>query len=251
MTQGKLVIGIILLALLQLVACERNNVDVAADKVKSFKLNGIEASKETNIKRKEPVIFSLNSELPASSYRWKVLPNEYVFIDKGTENTTIIFDKAGTYTVIAQDSITLDSAFINVSVGNEIYQDTLQPITADDIISLTPITYADSAFHLDFTALSKNDYPCSNNSLTYSLGKTDNTYKINVGGVTIPANCSGENSKAKSKIVLNWLIKENVTYGLEITLNGETYQGSFERKGEKYQFIWPYTAGVILTTKSL
>ena len=251
MKQGKLVIGIILLVLLQLAACERNNVDVAADKAKSFKLSSIEASRETNIKRKEPVIFSLNSELPASSYRWKVLPNEYVFINKGAENTTVIFDKAGTYTVVAQDSITLDSVFINVSVGNEIYQDTLEPITADDIISLTPVTYADSAFHLDFTALSKNDYPCANNSLTYSLGKTGNTYQINFSGVTIPANCSGEKSKSKSKIVFNWLIEENVTYGLEITLNGKTYLGSFLRKGEKYQFTWPHTAGVILTTTSL
>jgi len=52
MKQGKLVIGIILLVLLQLAACERNNVDVAADKAKSFKLSSIEASRETNIKRK-------------------------------------------------------------------------------------------------------------------------------------------------------------------------------------------------------
>ncbi|WP_143072120.1 hypothetical protein [Dyadobacter koreensis] len=240
-----------MLALLQLVACERNNVDVATEKDKSLKLSGIEASKETNIKRKEPVNFLLNSELPASSYRWKVLPNEYVFIEKGSENTTIIFDQAGTYTVVAQDSITLDSVFLSVSVGTEIYQDILEPIKGDDIISLTPVTYADSAFHIDFTALSTNDYSCSNNSLTYSLGKTGNTYQINLAGVTIPADCSGENSKAKSKIVFNWLIQENVTYGLEITLNGKTYEGSFERKGEKYQFNWPHTAGVILTAKSL
>ena len=251
MKQGKLVIGIILLALLQLVACERNNVDIAADKLKSFKLNGIQASKETNIKRKEPILFTLNSELPASSYRWKVSPNEYVFINKGSENTTIIFDKAGSYTVVAQDSITLDSVFMQVSVGNEIYQDTLEIISADDIISLTPITYPDSVFHLDFNALSKNNYSCVNNSLTYSLRKTGDTYQINFRGVKIPADCSGENSKAKSKIVFNWLIEENVTYGLEITLNGKTYQGSFERKGEKYQFNWPHPAGVILTTKSL
>lgn len=57
--KGKLAVGIILLALMQLVACERNNVDVAADKVKSSKLNGLEASKVTGIKRQEPVIFTL------------------------------------------------------------------------------------------------------------------------------------------------------------------------------------------------
>lgn len=253
MKQGKLVIGMILLALMQLVACERNDVDVAADKAKSskIKISSIKASKETGIKRKEPVIFTLGSELPASSYRWKVSPNEYISISKGSENTIIIFDKAGKYTVVAQDSITLDSVFINVEVGTEIYQDIWESIALDDIISLTPIIYPDSLFHLDFAALTKNNYSCSNNSLTYSLGKTGDTYQINFSGVTIPADCLGESSKGKSKIVFNWLIKENVTYGLEITLNGKIYKGSFTRNGEKYQFIWPYDNGVIFTTKTL
>lgn len=251
MKQGKLLIGMILLALMQLVACERNDVDVVTDKAKSFKLSSIEASKETGIKRKEPVIFTLNSELPASSYRWKVSPNEYIFINKGSENTTIIFDKAGKYTVVAQDSITLDSVFITIEVGTEIYENSLEPIALGDIISLTPIIYPDSAFHLDFAALTKNNYTCSNNSLTYSLGKTGDTYQINFSGVTIPANCSGESSKGKSKIVFNCLIKENVTYGLEITLNEKTYKGSFTRNGGNYQFTWPYADGVIFTTKTL
>jgi hypothetical protein len=253
MKKGKLVIGMILLALMQLVACEKNDVDVAADKSKSSKINlgSIVASKETGIKRKEPVIFTLGSELPASNYRWKVSPNEYIFINKGSENTTIIFDKAGKYTVVAQDSITLDSVFINVEVGIEIYEDILEPIAVGDIISITPKNYPDSAFILNLSALTKNSYSCSNNYLNYSLGKTGDTYQINFMGVVIPANCSGESSQAKSKTEAYWFIKENVSYGLEITLNGKTYKGSFTRNGGNYQFTWPYEDGVIFTTKTL
>jgi hypothetical protein len=249
--KGKLAVGIILLALMQLVACERNNVDIAADKVKSSKLNGLEASKVTGIKRKEPVIFTLTGDLIPANYRWKVTPMEYIFINKGSVNTAITFDKAGAYTVVAQDSITLDSVFISVEVGTGIYQDVQESLTADEVISVTPVTYADSALHLGFSAITKNNYSCSNNSLTYSLGKTGDTYFINFREVNVPAGCSGEPSKAKNDIMFYWPVSENKTYNLEITLNNTTYSGTFERKGTKYEFTWPHTTGVILTKKSL
>jgi hypothetical protein len=249
--KGKLAVGIILLALMQLVACERNNVDIAADKVKSSKLNGLGASKIIGIKRREPVIFTLTGDLPPANYRWKVTPMEYIFINKGSVSTAITFDKAGTYTVVAQDSITLDSVFISVEVGTGIYRDVQESLTADEVISVTPITYADSASHLDFSAITKNNYSCSNNSLTYSLGKNGDTYFINFREVNVPAGCSGDASKAKNDIIFYWPVSENKTYNLEITLNNVTYSGTFERKGTKYEFIWPYTTGVILTKKSL
>jgi len=249
--KGKLAAGIILLALMQLVACERNNVDIVADKVKSLKLNGLEASKVTEIKRKEPVIFTLTGDLSPANYRWKVTPMEYIFINKGSVSTAITFDKAGTYTVVAQDSITLDSVFISVEVGTGIYQDIQESLDTDEVISLTPVTYADSASHLDFSAITKNTYSCSNNSLTYSLGKNGDTYVINFREVNVPAGCSGEASKAKNDIIIYWPVSENKTYNLEVTLNNVTYSGTFERKGAKYEFTWPHTTGVILTKKSL
>lgn len=249
--KGKLAVGIILLALMQLVACERNNVDLAADKVKSSKLQGLEASKVTGIKRKEPVIFKLSGDLSPANYRWKVTPMEYIFINKGSESTTITFDKAGSYTVVAQDSITLDSVFIHVEVGTGIYQDVQEIFASDEVISITPITYADSVSHLDFSAITTNNYSCSNNALTYVSGKNGDTFFINFAAVLIPASCSGEDSKAKSDILFYWPVNENKIYNLEITLNNITYKGTFERKGGKYEFTWPHTTGVIMTKKSL
>lgn len=257
--KGKLAVGIILLALMQLVACERNNVDVAADKVKSSKLNGLEASKVTGIKRQEPVIFTLAGNLTPANYRWKVTPMGYSVINKGSESTAITFHKAGSYRVVAQDSITLDSVFISVEIGSEIYQDesvaidqdVKESLTADEVISLTPIFHADSAAHLDFSAITKNNYSCSNNSLTYSLGKNGDTYIINFLDVNVPAGCSGDPSKAKNDVILYWPVSENKTYNLQVTLNNKTYNGTFERKGAKYEFTWPHTTGVILTKKSL
>ncbi len=76
MKQGKLVIGMILLALMQLVACERNDVDIqSADKIGTSELEEIKVASNTSVEKGKPILFVLQNGLSPINFQWKVSPN--------------------------------------------------------------------------------------------------------------------------------------------------------------------------------
>lgn len=255
MKTGKLVIGMILLGLMQLVACERNDVDTSADKISTSELEGIKVASNTSIQKGKPVLFVLENGLSPLDFQWKISPRQNVRVAKSDSVAAVFFPQSGTYTVTALDSISQDSVSFTVDIVINDNRDdnieTHQNFDLDDIISLTPITFPDSAFHLEFYAETKNTYNCTDNYLLFHHEKVQDTFKINFQDVVNPAGCKTEKARSKRYIYTNEFIEENKIYNLEITLNNVTYSGTFERKGTKYEFTWPHTTGVILTKKSL
>lgn len=255
MKQGKLVIGMILLALFQLVACERNDVDSSSDKIGTSTLEEIKAASNTSIPKGKAVLFVLENGLSPLNFQWKVSPTENVRIAKSDTVAAIYFPQSGNYTVTALDSISQDSVSFTVNIvitdpGNNNIE-TQQDFDLDDVISLTPITFADSSFHLEFYAETQNTYQCTDNYMLFSRDKVQDTFVFDFRKVISRAGCTTEKGKLKQYIYTNEPIVEGKTYNLEITFNGTNYKGSFTRNGGKYQFTWPYDNGVIFTTKTL
>ncbi|WP_159475892.1 hypothetical protein [Dyadobacter sp. 3J3] len=257
MKQGKLVIGMILLALIQLVACERNDLDSdnSADKIETSKLEEIKVASNTSIEKGKPILFVLQNGLSPINFQWKVSPAQNVRIAKSDTTAAIYFPQSGNYTVTALDSISQDSISFTVDIvitdpGNTNI-DKQQDFDLDDVISLTPITFADSTFHLEFYAETKNTYQCTDNYLFFSRDKVEDTFVYDFRKVVIRAGCTTEKGKLKQYIYTNEPIVDGKNYNLEITFNGKNYKGSFTRNGGNYQFTWPYDDGVIFTTKTL
>ncbi|NIJ52224.1 hypothetical protein [Dyadobacter arcticus] len=257
MTQRKIVIGIILLAFFQLVACERNDVDStnSTDKIDTSQQEGIFVAGLTIVQEGEPVLFALENYLSPLDFQWKISPKQNVRVEKTNTVAEVYFPQSGKYTVTALDSISQDSVSLIVDVV--IYEpgynniQILHHFDADDILSLTPITFADSTFHLEILAETKNSYKCNNNYLLFSSNKVHDTFVYNFLRVISPAGCTTENAKSKRYIYTNEPIVDGKIYNLEITFNKKNYKGSFTRNGGKYQFTWPYDDGVIFTTKTL
>ena len=257
MTQGRLVIGIILLALMQLVACEGNVVDSPkpADRIGTSQLEGIFVAQTTIVQEGEPVLFALENRLSPLEFQWKISPNQNIRVEKTKTVANIYFPQSGKYTVTVLDSISQDSVslIVDVIIYEPGYDNIaiLQHFDADDILSLTPITFPDSTFHLEFLTETKNTYKCNNNYMLISRDKVQDTFVYDFLRVISPAGCNTEKAKSKLYVYTNEPIKDGKTYNLEITFNGKNYKGSFVRNGGNYQFTWPYDNGVIFTKKTL
>src|SRR4051794_40853257 len=101
MKQGKLVIGMILLSLMQLVACERSDVDSSADKIGTSQLEEINAASNTSVEKGKPILFVLQNGLCPINFQWKVSPAENVRIRKSGPTAAIYFPQSCNYPVTA------------------------------------------------------------------------------------------------------------------------------------------------------
>lgn len=258
MKNNKWVALTILLGLLQLAACERKDVENISESVNNPKLEAIHVASQTEIKKGEYVIFTLDNGLRAGNFKWSAAPDKDVRLVKNDTIVSVFFPETGNYTVTATDSISNESVSVAVDVvvnqrggGGDDNVATQQPISEGDVLSLTPITLADSAFHLEFSSETKNTYKCARNHLLYAGEHSEGTFKLDFKGVNNPAGCTVVSSKSGGAVYLSGPVEDNKEYNLVIIFGGKTYNGSFKRTGKKYSFTWPYTDGVVLTTKSL
>lgn len=246
----------ILLGLLQLAACERKDVESISESVNNPKLEAIHVASQTEIKKGGSVIFTLTNGLQAGNFKWSAAPDKDVTLIKNDTIVSVIFPETGKYTVTATDIISNESVSVAVEVvvnenGVDDNVGTQQPISEGDVLSLTPITMPDSAFHLEFSSETKNTYKCAGNHLLYAREGKGDTFTLDFKGVYNPAGCTVESSKSGGPVYLNGPVEDNREYNLVIIFAGKTYNGSFKRTGTKYSFNWPHTDGVILTKKSL
>lgn len=256
MKNNKWVALTILLGLLQLAACERKDVESISESVNNPKLEAIHVASRTEIKQGESVIFTLSNGLLAGNFKWSAAPDKDVTLIKNDTILSVVFPETGNYTVTAVDSISNESVSVDVEVivkkpeaDNAVGSQ--QPISEGDVLSLTPVTLSDSAFYLEFAAETKNTYKCSGNYLLYNRQSGDGTFTLDFKGVYNPAGCTLESSKSQGPVYVSRGVEDNKEYNLVIIFGGKTYSGSFKRTGTKYNFNWPHTDGVILTTKTL
>lgn len=256
MKNNKWVALTILLGLLQLAACERKDVESISESVNNPKLEAIHVASQTEIKKGGSVIFTLDNGLRAGNFKWSAAPDKNVTLVKNDTIVTVYFPRTGKYTVTAADSISNESVSVAVDVvvdqqGGDDNVATQQPISEGDVLSLTPITVADSAFRLAFSSETKNSYKCVGNHLLYIREGSEDTFTLDFKGVNNPAGCTVESSKSGGPVHLSGPVEDNKEYNLVIIFGGKTYKGSFKRTGKNYRFTWPYPDGVILTTKTL
>lgn len=259
MKTEKLVALCMILLFVQLVACERTSIDTR-DPEKSGLKSSSDTSKDQsqtqyiatdtilNISQRTPALFTLVNGI--SPYvMWRVTPSASI-INKGT-SAVVYFYKEGKHRVFAIDSMRLDTTFIDVEVAPyrvvepKIYE---QSFFSDDELLITPVADADSAEILQLKVITKKSYDCENNLLIMNTLQKGSNYEVRLEKVASGTVCSPGEKKAQNSTIF---LTEGSKGTIQITFNGKVYNGSFERKGDKYTFDWPYEAGVVFTTKSL
>jgi hypothetical protein len=197
---------------------------------------------------------------------------------------TILFAKAGSYTVTATSGYSIARVSVNVTDSSWCTDSTqhcdstiidtclygncppVDTIPHTDTIPRKDSTYAltndkisifiseiDTAgvSGLQLTSWTTLFYPCSNKILyTYlTTSGTPANYTVTYTGVRVWANCSGLMSPALSKTKLYPV--QDGTHAFTVVLNGITYTGSFTKTGHHYVFNWPYTSGVVFSHLSI
>ncbi|MCE7065011.1 hypothetical protein [Dyadobacter sp. CY326] len=250
---------LIALFFVQLVACERSEIESEAPTPSKVRAsadsadNGnsrIETAKTTGIKQKEPTQFTL-VDGKSPYVKWRVVPQQVV--ENQGVKSIIYFQEAGKYRVFAIDSIGTDTAFIDVEVTNEIYTrpDYSQKIQDNDELIVTPRTFPDSANYLDLQITTKNAYNCQENVLHLVRTHTGSLYMCEVAGVDVLWDCTPGEKQSKATFVVDYNVNDGATGDISITFKGKIFKGTFKRNGRGYTFEWPYDNGITFTTKSI
>ncbi|TLU98955.1 hypothetical protein [Dyadobacter luticola] len=258
MKTEKLLMLCMVLFFMQLVACERSKMDQVAPVNSDIRTGASEDSassriatdKVTGIKQKEPINFTL-TDAKSTSVVWRVSPAQTV-INMGAKSQ-IYFQNAGNFRVMAVDSMSFDTAYIDVNVTNEIYSPPSgnQVFKENEILRITPAFRSDTNNILMFTAITTNSYNCVNNQLLTYSERTGDLFKLDYQGIITSLMCdSGEKKPESMRYFVN-PTGQAFEGKIEILFNNKTYKGSFKKSGAKYEFDWPYESGVVFTTKSI
>lgn len=242
----------------------------------------VAAEKTEGIKRGEPVVFKVDGQ----NAEWAVSPGTAKITANGNM-ATILFAKAGSYTVTANTGSSIARISVNVTdsswctdtthhcdttiIDTCLYgncpptdtiphtdtiprKDSTYALTNDRIIIFPSEIDTAGVSGLKLISSTTLTYPCSNKILyTYlTTGGTPATgfnYTVTYTGVRVWAYCSGPMSLAQSTIKLYPV--QDGTHAFTVVLNGINYTGSFTKTGHHYVFNWPYTSGVIFSQTTI
>ncbi|KAA6438446.1 hypothetical protein FEM33_17320 [Dyadobacter flavalbus] len=259
MKTEKLVVLCMILLFVQLVACEKTSIETRNPEKSGLRSSNdsIDDQSQTryittdtirDISQQSPALFTLINGI--SPYvMWRVIPSASVN-NNGT-SAIIYFQKEGKHRVFAIDSMSFDTTYIDVEVAPfrvvepKIHE---QSFYNDDEVYITPFADADTAEVLQLKFVTKRSYDCTNNRLIMNTLQKGSNYEVGFEKVASGTYCSPGEKKAQNSTT--YLTKGNKG-NIQITFNGKIYNGSFERKGFKYTFNWPYESGAVFTTKSL
>ena len=212
----------------------------------------LDASKTTNIKKGEPVIFKFNNVPDGSNVVWEITPKEGVSLNANGSTASVLFNVAGSYNVNA----TYENAVVkaDVVVIDSVYTPTvnsLTPLLSGESLSVTAIINDSSSVGKpDVLATlvfkTSNKYSCLNNFL---LAKVDPVSGIiSFDGVFTPDSkfCSAGETEAQGAVTLN-PDPTSKTNKLEITLGSTNYKGYYYVQNKQLYIYWPYTSGINFT----
>jgi len=235
--------------ILLLTGCNQIENDVPATVV-------LEASKTSNIKKGEPVMFKFNNIPDESDVLWKVYPDSGVNLTVGGNKASVLFSIAGDYEINA----TFGSAVVetNVHVVDSVYvpvQHDIVPLKPDETIYVSVSVFDSSAVGkpdilvtLNFTT--SNKYDCMNNYLRVNQ-EYPMEYKISFEGVFIPDSrfCFSGEKEAQQSVIL-YPDPQMRSNKIEISLLGKTYKGDYWVWEDQFYIYWPYTEGKIIFTNA-
>jgi hypothetical protein len=211
----------------------------------------LDASKTSDIKLGEPVVFKLAEADASAIVNWTVTPNTEVQIQPSGKTASILFGNPGSYSVSAisgnikgrTDVMVEDSIYNPGGVGTATYE----PLTGDQIF-ITVTRYDSMGISgLDFRYITEKKYNCLNHTLLVENIFSGQDLKIDFKSVYIPSEefCTAGEDYASGGTA--WYPVDEGIHGLQVVLDGQTYTGSFVKSGSTFTFSWPYSSGVILT----
>jgi hypothetical protein len=215
------------------------------------KLQGVNASKTSEIKKGEPVNFTFSQAPETSPVQWSVVPDDDAQITASGNTASVLFSNAGSYKVNAIYGTLKGS--VDVSVQDSIYNPgggdppTYESLTGDQIF-ITVSRYDSMGISgLDFRYITEKKYNCLNHTLLFGNEFSGQDLKVVFNAVCIPSDeyCTPGEDYASGGTA--WYPVEEGSHGFEVFLDGITYTGSFIKSGATYTFTWPYTSGVTLT----
>ena len=218
-------------------------------------LQGVNASKTSEIKKGEPVNFKFTQAPEASPVKWSVVPDDDAQVTASGNTASVLFSNSGIYTVNAIYGTLRGS--VDVIVEDSIYNPggggtpTYESLTGDQIF-ITVARYDSMGISgLDFRYITEKKYNCLNHTLLFSNEFTGQDLKVVFNAVYIPSDefCTPGEDYASGGTA--WYPVEDGSHGFEVFLDGNTYTGSFVKSGSTYTFNWPYTSGVILTPPAI
>jgi hypothetical protein len=242
MIQKKLFLFLSLASFL-LISC--NQIETAASST-------VDASKVSNIKKGEPVIFKFSSIPDSSDVVWKVTPEDGATLKADGSKASALFSLAGSYSINANYKNAVVQT--NVVVIDSVYTPTVNTLTAlvngETLSATATINDSSSVGKTDIvlilTFTTTNKYSCLNNFLVSK--KDPLTGIISFEGVFTPDSkfCSAGEKVAEGSVTLN-PNAASTTNTLEILLGGTTYKGYYYVSNKQLYVYWPYTDGILFT----
>lgn len=211
----------------------------------------------STVKKGEPLQVNASTIVNSPIIRWTITPANTSLVSAATSSSTILFSKAGGYTVTANyyadssSGISYDSVSSPVQVTDSVYVPPAPDPNSDttslvgDQLMITPAAMSDSGFVLQF--LSANLYNCIPYFLGYTYGFNNSTFTASfdyVGFYTVN-NCGGARNHAGVYIFYGSVTDGD--YQIDIAFNQVHYKGSVNVSGATYTFTWPYDSGVTMS----
>lgn len=225
---------------------------ISCTQLENVATSTLDASKTSNIKKGEPVMFKLSSISGISNVEWKATPEVGVTIKADGSMAAALFSHAGSYSINATSGNAVVNT--NVHVVDSVYNpaiNSLTPLVNGEGLNVTAIINDSSSVGkqnvvLTLVFTTSNKYNCLNNFLLSESNPL--TGVISFAGVFTPDSrfCSAGEKEAQGSITLTPDL--NVpTHSLEILLGGTTYKGYYYVLNKQLYIYWPYTVGIIFT----
>ena len=213
------------------------------------------------VKIGEPLAVASNVTGTNLITKWSVSPSGKAWLSPSGKKSVILFSGAGHYRITATyftDSLSLtpyDSSFSPVVVNDNIYGEekahclaiALTPITTNDQITLTPVSYSDTGLILlahtqqlygaNYPSLGNNELT-DNTSVGYNFSFSS-IYQYPCNGATFaPVPATG---------IFSFKGLSNGVHQIAFSLNGNNYTGSVTVTDTDCTFTWNYASGIIIS----
>jgi hypothetical protein len=214
-------------------------------------LQGLNASKTSDIKKGEPVNFTFSQAPEQSIVQWNVVPETEVQINASGNTASVLFGNPGFYTINAiygdirgKVDVVVEDSIYNPGGGDT---PTYEPLTGDQVF--ITVTRYDSMGNggLDFRYITEKKYTCLNHTLLFDNIFSGQDLKVDFKSVFIPGETFCQEGEDYASGGTAWYPLEDGSHGFEVVLDGVIYTGSFVKNGSTYSFTWPYTSGVTIT----
>lgn len=234
-------------------ACQKNTSATTPGK------STLTVSKQ-KVKKGEPLLVTAN-QATDKNVRWSVNPSTNTYLSTTTgDSTNVIFYTPGTYLVSADyytDSAATtpyDSSSIFITVSDSLYTDSTficmvvmqAPITAGDVLTLTPVSYTDSA-GLILSMHSKDLYGPNYPRFGYfAAADTTNGFNYSINNV-LESPCGNITQSSVATGTMQFANLGPGSFDVNIQFNGTNYHGTLLVTSTSCTFTWNYSTGVIIT----